>query len=137
MKRYILILFVAVISFSSCSLESEEQISFSLVFLPIETAEVPTEFELGETYSITIRYFLPSACYQFSDIYYDYDENSRIIAVNSILNNDEICTQALIEQEHTFSVICSQQENYVFKFWQGENSQGEDQYLIVEVPVID
>jgi hypothetical protein len=135
MKRYILILFVAVISFSSCSLESEEQISFSLVFLPIETAEVPTEFEFGETYSITIRYFLPSACYQFRDIYYDYDENSRIIAVNSILNNDEICTQALIEQEHTFSVLCSQQENYVFKFWQGENSQGEDQYLIVEVPV--
>lgn len=135
MKRYILILFVAVISFSSCSIESEEQISFSLVFLPIETAEVPTEFEFGETYSITIRYFLPSACYQFRDIYYDYDENSRIIAVNSILNNDQICTQALIEQEHTFSVICSQEENYVFKFWQGENSQGEDQYLIVEVPV--
>jgi hypothetical protein len=135
MKRYILILFVAVISFSSCSIESEDQISFSLVFLPIETAEVPTEFEFGETYSITIRYFLPSACYQFRDIYYDYDENSRIIAVNSILNNDQICTQALIEQEHTFSVICSQEENYVFKFWQGENSQGEDQYLIVEVPV--
>lgn len=137
MKRYILILFVAVISFSSCSLESEDQISFSLVFLPIETAEVPTEFEFGETYSITISYFLPSACYQFRDIYYDYDENSRIIAVNSILNNDQICTQALIEQEHTFSVLCSQEENYVFKFWQGENSQGEDQYLIVEVPVID
>jgi hypothetical protein len=38
--------------------------------------------------------------------------------------------------EVSFDFFVGQEESYVFKFWQGENENGDNQCLIVEVPVV-
>ncbi|AOW21035.1 lipoprotein [Urechidicola croceus] len=137
MKRYILIL-VAILSLSSCSLDDDsDSLSFYPTLVAIDDAVVPEEFQLGESYEITIDYTLPNACYSFNDIYYEYDQNTRIVAVRVLVTNDTSCTQATIEEQYTFTVQVTQTEPYVFKFWQGEDNQGNNQYLIVEVPVVE
>lgn len=136
MKRYILILLTVLISFSSCSPDEDNDVtSFIPVLIPIESAEVPLEFTLGESYQITVKYAFPNGCYTFSDIHYETSGYTRIIAIRAITNNSQACTQSIIEGEHIFTLKCTQKEPYVLKFWKGKDTQGQDQYLIIEVPV--
>jgi hypothetical protein len=136
MKRYIIILLTVLISFSACSPSGDDNItSFIPVIIPVESAEVPLEFTLGESYPITVRYAFPNGCYTFNDIHYETNGYTRIIAIRAIVNNNKACTQSIVEGEHTFTLKCTQTETYILKFWKGKDTQGQDQYLIVEVPV--
>ena len=136
MKRFIFLFLTILILFSSCSTDSNDDLTITVpVFLAIETTEVPQEFTFGESYPIKVSYILPNGCYSFNDIHYEANGAERIIAVRSTLNNGEACTQATIQQEHTFTLTCNQNETYILKFWKGKDSQGKDQYSIVEVPV--
>ena len=37
--------------------------------------------------------------------------------------------------ENTFNFKVTSNGSYIFKFWQGEDEAGEDQYLTIEIPV--
>jgi hypothetical protein len=37
----------------------------------------------------------------------------------------------------TFNFIVTSNGTYIFKFWQGEDDNGNDLYYIVEVPVVE
>lgn len=123
--------------FVSCSLNDDDQ-SFSFEILPIESVDIPNEFALGETYPITVSYFKPSSCHAFKEFYYLKENNERTVAaINYVFerNNCEDLTDELVEA--TFNFIVTSNGSYIFKFWQGEDANGEDQYLIKEVPVVD
>ena len=137
MKRYIFLLLTVLISFTSCSLEEEDPITGSVpILLPIDSASVPSEFTYGESYSIVVNYSLPNGCYNFNDIHYETSNNSRTIAIRAILNDNQACTQSIVNRNHSFTLKCTQKETYILKFWKGKDISGQDQYLIVEVPVI-
>ena len=38
-------------------------------------------------------------------------------------------------EEVTFNFMVTGNGSYIFKFWQGEYANGDDQYLTIEVPV--
>jgi len=136
MKRYIIILLTVLITFSSCSLSGDDNLTgFNPVLIPVESAEVPLEFTFGESYPITVKYAFPNGCYTFNDIHYETSGYTRIIAIRAILSNGQSCTQSIVEGEHTFTLKCTQKETYILKFWKGKDTQGQDQYLTVEVPV--
>ncbi len=135
MKRYILILITVLVSFSSCSSDAIENVtSFIPELIPVESAEVPSEFTFGETYEIPVKYIFPNGCYTFNDIHYEASGYTRTIAIRATVSNQS-CTQSLVEGEHTFTLKCNQKETYILKFWKGKDTQGQDQYMIVEVPV--
>ena len=50
-------------------------------------------------------------------------------------NNCNDLSDELVEA--TFNFIVTSNGSYIFKFWQGVDENDEDQYLIIEVPVID
>ncbi|WP_104735044.1 hypothetical protein [Hanstruepera ponticola] len=110
----------------------------SFVILPVEDAIVPTEFERYETYDIYLEYLRPTSCHGFNDIYYTRETNERTVAiVAKYFQSNNNCVEIDEPTEASFRFKATTEDLYIFKFWQGEDENGEDQYMIIEVPVID
>ena len=134
MKK-LLVLCLTFILFASCSVE-DDSTNYSFEVLPVESVEIPDEFTLGEVYPITVSYFRSSTCHLFREFYYLKENNERTVAPIDYVfeeNNCQDLNDELVEQ--TFNFIVTSNGSYIFKFWQGEDANGEDQYLIIEVPV--
>ncbi|WP_346883787.1 hypothetical protein [uncultured Algibacter sp.] len=136
MKRLFLFYF-ALILFASCS-SDDDAISFTADVLPVESVDIPDEFTLGETYPITVSYFRPSTCYQFRDFYYLKENNERTVApINYVFDRSNCETLENVLVEATFNFIVTSNGSYIFKFWQGNDDDGDPQFLTIEVPVVE
>ncbi len=85
-----------------------------------------------------MTYTKPNGCYYFNDFIYEVDDQQRTIAVvNTVFTNLNNSAKKMQTEEVTvhFDFIVLSNETYVFKFYQGEDENGEDQFLLVEVPV--
>lgn len=135
MKKLIALSFILLL-FTACSVDDNSNYSFEV--LPVESVTIPDAFTLGETYPITISYFRPSTCHSFRELYYTKDDNQRTVAPITIAIEDKNC-QTLEDEltETTFNFVVTSKGSYIFKFWQGEDENGEDQYLTIEVPVTE
>lgn len=132
-KKIFFVIF-AVISMVSCSDDDSYEYHYEL--LPIEDAVVPDEFIYGEVYDLSVTYIVPSDCYVNSDILYEYDYDARNVAVISLVLESNDCQTIDLEQELSFKVHALQKSPYIFRFWQGDDENGEPIYLSIEVPVI-
>ena len=56
-------------------------------------------------------------------------------AIGSMLSDSEDCQEVLQEVETSFNFIVLYDQTYLFKFYTGEDENGEAQYLEIEVPV--
>ena len=102
MKKLVLLLSL-LFAFNSCSTDDGDNFRFEL--LPVESVEIPNEFTLGETYEITIRYYRPSTCHAFNSFYYEKNLNTRTIAVESIVFEQDGCEaleSVLVEKKLNF-----------------------------------
>ena len=133
--RKIFFVIFAVVLLVSCS--DDDSYDYHYELLPIEEAQVPVEFEFGKIYEITVKYISPSDCYINSDILYEYDEDARNVAVISLVIESNDCETIDFEEELTFRVHALQASPYIFRFWQGDDDNGEPIYLTIEVPVIN
>ncbi|WP_299244741.1 hypothetical protein [uncultured Aquimarina sp.] len=139
MKRIGIILLII---FSGCltgCLNDDDGIIFSYERIPIEQVDIPGQFTRGETYKITVFYFRPSDCHSFSGFDYDRLSNERTVSVLNVVVQDRMCEDLeetdLIDTSINFFV--GSEDSYIFRFWQGVNDQGENDFLIIEVPVVE
>ncbi|WP_458628160.1 hypothetical protein [Winogradskyella sp. PC D3.3] len=136
MKRYALLVFIFISAFTSCSLEDDNSYVGTEV-MPIESVEIPEHFIYGESYEILITYNRPSTCYQFYNFLYDIEGNERTVAVvNSVYSNTS-CVDDLESVTVSLNFMVTGTETYLFKFYQGHDEEGEDQYYLAEVPVLN
>lgn len=122
----------------SCNIEDDDYVNIESEFIPIENVELPLSFELGETYQIKVFYYRPTSCHVFHDFFYNADGVERTVAVVNLVYDLDDCenlNNELVERSFNFSALYNQV--YTFKFWQGEDENGEDIYLIYEVPVLE
>ena len=131
--KRIFFVFFAIVFFVSCS--DDEGSDYHYELLPISEVVVPEEFEHGVTYDLTVKYMIPDNCYLETDVLYEYDEFARNVAVVSLVLSEDDCNPLEIEETLTFQLQALQTNSYEFKFWQGDDENGEPIYLIVEVPV--
>lgn len=135
MKKFVLLL-LAVITVSSCSLEDDGQRYYYEV-LPVESFEVPESFVLGQTYEIKVTYKKPSNCHIFNGFYYEKDLNTRIIGIQTtVLDNDDcqdLENSEPIAASFDFQVVSN--GTYIFKFYKGEDAEGNNIFEEVEIPV--
>ncbi len=120
----------------ACSVDDTQD--FNLEILPVESVDIPDSFTLGQTYPITVTYLKPSTCHLFREFYYAKENNIRTVAIidYKYLNHDcEDLENELVEATFNFNVTSN--GSYIFKFWQGEDADGVDQYLTIEVPVTE
>ena len=139
MKKIVfLILLVGLALFNSCAVD-DSVAEFQIEFVPIETVEIPAEFDFGETYTITVTYKRPTTCHSFSSFNYVPEQgNVRNVAVVNFVtfgNDCETLEDDVQSESFSFSVLDT--NTYTFKFWQGKDDNGQDMYLIFEVPVTD
>lgn len=136
MKKLVLICF-SLLFLASCS-NNDDYLDYYFEFMPIESISIPEEFILGQVYTISYTYYRPTSCHGFHDLYYYAENNQRTVAVINIVFEDtncEVLTDELLERSFNFKPLDYQ--TYLFKFWQGEDENGEDIYLTYEIPVVE
>lgn len=138
MKKFFVFCLITLL-FASCSIGDDDGgPNFSFEILPVESVVIPDAFTLGETYPITVSYLRPSTCHTFKEFYYLKENNERTVApINYAFerNDCEILQNELVNE--TFNFIVTSNGSYIFKFWQGNDTDGKGQYLTIEVPVVD
>jgi hypothetical protein len=137
MRTHTLFLFLLALGLTSCSLDDSDENSFYVEFLPIESVEVPEHFVYGETYDILLTYIKPSACYVFRDFYYVVNGNERIVAIENTVYTNENCIEDPESATVSLELTVTGTETYIFKFYQGKDEYGVDQYHLVEVPIME
>ena len=107
-----------------------------LEYIGVVSAELPDEFTYGLTHEIYITIELPNSCYfHYGQYDYFYEGTTRLIYPIVHIDDDVSCTQNITETTFSIPVHALQDEPYIFKFYQGEDANGEDMYLTIEVPV--
>ena len=104
--------------------------------LVITGVEMPPSFQLGELYNIPITFELPDGCTQFETFQIvTISDTEREIVVIGARKDTGACTLQITEVTETliFQVLFDQ--TYTFKFWQGDDANGDPQYLEIQVPV--
>lgn len=133
MKKIITLILGAFL-FYSC-LNNNDLQNFKYEFIPIDKAITPASFTFGEKDTITLKYTFVNGCYGFNNVYYQYQDTTRVVAINAFVNLSEDCTLALIEEEYKLVVHASQKEDYLFKFYKGKDSIGENIFEEIIIPV--
>src|SRR5690606_31415580 len=114
--------------------------NFRYETLEIIDATLPEAFEYGELYTIEFNYLRPTNCHYYEG--FDFQKTAKtertIYAIGAVI--DQTDCQDLTEENNTgtatFDFEVRYRENYTFKFYQGDNEEGEKQYLTIEVPVV-
>ena len=132
MKKFVDYCLMVVFIFS-CSISDDGSQDIYYELLPVETATLPDEFHLGDTYEITLTYIRPSTCYAFNNIYYLKEGNQRTVAIVAYLvSGNNNCETLNEEMETSFNFKATNSGSYIFKFWLGDSN-----YQTVVVPVVD
>ncbi len=135
MKKIVLFLIV-ITSFLSCSLDDDSP-TYTYEVLPVDSYVVPTSFTLGQTYEIKLKYQKPTSCHIYQGVYYEKNLNTRTIAIQTAVQNNQVCTQEIPPiSEVSFNFMVSNTGSYIFKFYKGEDAGGEDIFEEVEIPVV-
>ena len=138
MKRRFIALWVLVVALTinSCDL-GDDGPNFRFVALQIESVEMPESFELDATYQINVTYTLPDGCTYFEgfDVTKEDVTTREVVAIGSQRTDQEVCTEAIRTIEDSFDFVVIYSEPYLFRFYQGEDANGDPQFLEVVVPV--
>lgn len=136
MKKFIF-LTISSILLLSCSLDDENK-TFNLEIVPINTVEMPTAYKVDSVTKIPITYLKPTVCHEFSNFYYNSIGNERTVAIFCSKQNNTECT-SLGNNNNPITVLLSFKPSntgtYNFRFWTGINDLGIDQYIEHEIVV--
>jgi hypothetical protein len=136
MKKIVLFV-VLMTSLLSCSVDNDNT-TYTYSVLPVESYVVPTNFTLGKTYEIKLKYQKPTSCHIYQGIYFDKNLNIRTIAIQAAVPNNQICTQEIPPvSEVSFNFMVTNTGSYIFKFFKGKDAAGENIFEEVEIPVVD
>ena len=133
MKKLVLLL--SVILLSSCLNNDDDLPKYKYEFIKIDEVTAPDNFTFGEKDTISIKYTLPNKCYHFNDIYYDYNDTIRTVAVRAIVDLDEFCAEVITQKEYKLIVNALQKEDYLFKFYKGKDNEGKSIFEEIVIPV--
>lgn len=136
MKKLILLALI-IGGFNSCSIEDSNSRNFYTEFMPVTSVNTPDQFVLGGTYEISVTYDAPNDCYEFNRFVYEVNQNARTVAVLNTVYTDTNCSEVSETVQVSFELRVMSSETYVFQFWQGQDTEGQDQYFVVEVPVVE
>ena len=137
--KYLLIMMVALtLTVTSCSDDDDvNDHEYHLEYIGVTSADLPDEFIYGLTYRINVTIELPNSCYYYYNQYdYFYEGTSRLIYPIAHVDDNVPCTPNITETTFSIPVQALQNETYIFKFYQGEDTNGQDLFLTIEVPVI-
>ena len=137
MKK-ILLLLTVLFMVCSCSIEPEKTVD--IVFIAADSIDAPSYVAPGHTYPIKMYYKKPTYCYYVSDeVYSEIAGSVYTLAVPAYFIQDANCqppTTAAPEQiVYNFMCPLSTATSFTFKFYNGDDAQGNKKFIEVAVPV--
>ena len=137
MKKLVSIV-LALFLLNSCSVDQDQQPSYTVSVLPIESVIMPTvstTLPAPTTYPIIIKYKNPNSCTRYNGFYYKKDLLNRTVGIEVFSENGRTCTvdNTLVEKTLNFEPIAA--GTYIFKFYTGEDANGVNQYIIQNIVV--
>lgn len=134
MKRVLMYVMFCCLLFS-CSLQDDSLANFQLKTLPIKKVEIAQSFDLGSTQTIKIIYDLPDSCHQFYEITESNNGSATIFTVTAQVIGETDCNTVVKEETREIRFKAAQTEDYIFKFWKGRDSSGNDMFIEMTIPV--
>ncbi len=135
MKKLLLSTFVAILSLG-CSKDDAESLNQELV--PTVSVNIPDSLKTGQTYEFDVLYKKTTNCHYFSGFDVSKNENTIVVGVvnnySSVINN--CSSNGNLQETAKLNFVVEREDFYIFKFWQGKSSVGEDIFLKKEVPII-
>lgn len=138
----LLILLLITAGFQGCDFDDDDSVNLYFETLPALDADFPESFEYGKIYRIHVTMERPTNCYYFRG--FDFFRTGTIPTERTIfpiasVTDQEGCSvltepDNIIVDYFDFEVLYT--ETYVFKLYAGINENGEDEFLIWEVPVV-
>ncbi len=136
MKKLFYVVCAALV-LNSCGFDDEPSMAREYL-LPTQSVEGPESIVLGETATFEVTYERPNDCYIFNGFYYDIHSNVRIVAVKSIVFDEEPCAG---QAESTFVAPLEFEPqavgHYTLKFWTENDDQNQPVYLEKEIDVVN
>lgn len=137
MKRILLVCLMA-LTVMSCS--DEEVPIFFFEFVPVESVtNIPDNFTVNKPDTLQITYFRPSTCHGFDGFEVEKDGDARNIAIITKVIEERGDCDPLNEDVRTAPLIFKPEEpgSVQLRFFQGKDEEGENQFLIVDVPILE
>ncbi|RMB63405.1 hypothetical protein EAX61_03165 [Dokdonia sinensis] len=135
MKKILIVLVLAFVAMS-CSDDDAQMFFFELV--PTASVEnVPEKFILNQADTLVVRFARPSICHSFQGFEFEREGNTRKIAVvTRVLEGGDQCVDP-DEEDRVVPFIFRPEATgtVVLRFFQGDDADGEQQFLDIEVPI--
>lgn len=130
------VLLLLLLALTACNVDDDANFNYELV--PVQNATFPETFVFGSTYEIPVEFIRPTACHFFADFSFSkIDETTRRMGVvNSVFTDQDCADLTDSTSEMSFNFMVLYDGTYTFEFWNGEDANGEDQYIVFEVPVV-
>ncbi|WP_335966983.1 hypothetical protein [Galbibacter sp. PAP.153] len=125
------------LGFSSCDISDDDTANFHYETLEITGADLPEYFEYGKMYNIEFTYLRPTDCHIYDGFEFNpTGETERtIFAIAAVVERADCKDLTAIEGTDNFDFEVRYRDPYTFKFYVGEDEDGEKEYLTYEVPV--
>lgn len=126
--------------FSACSIDDgANQYNFTYKLSPVTEVDIPDTLIYNAKYHFDITFEKPSDCYSFSGFDYTKEGNVRIIGVVNSVLQDSSCKvlDTTMMETRNLDFYVERHDYYKFKFWQGNDSIGEPEYLTKKVVVTE
>jgi len=98
---------------------------------------LPDSFVHAQAYGIKIIYKHPTRCDRFSG--FDISKNGNDIFIGVVSSHHTSNTNCVdtgnLQDSVTLNFVAERDDFYIFNFWKGKNALGEDEFLIIEIPV--
>ena len=135
MKKLPLLIFVAYLILG-CSKDDGESLNQELA--PTVSVNIPDSLKTGQAYEFDVLYKKTTHCHSFSG--FDVSKNENTIVVGVVNNyrsvNNNCSTNGNLQETAKLNFVVEREDFYIFRFWQGKSSVGEDMFLTKEVPII-
>jgi len=135
MKRLVLMLF-SFAYLTSCTSDDDAG-SLTPNLAAVLSVTFPDSFVHAQAYGIEIIYKRPTNCDHFTGFDISKDENEIFIGVvcSYHTSNTNCVDTGNLQDSVTLNFVAERDDFYIFNFWQGKNALGEDEFLIIEIPV--
>src|SRR5690606_29706783 len=136
MKRVFFLLLVASFTlFTSCDIDDD--VNYHFEALQVKSVEMPEAFDYGEIYNIKVTYFRPNNCTFFEgfDVVKEDLTTRKVVTIGTVIEDEEECSGSGEDLVASFNFEVLYDEPYIFRYWTGEDANGEPTYLEITVPV--
>ena len=135
MKRLLSLTLFACLTLS-CSKDDNDSLNQELA--PTVSVNIPDSLKTGQAYEFDVLYNKTTSCHYFSGFDVSKKDNLIVVGVvNSYRSGNTNCNSAgNLRQTAKLNFVAEREDFYIFKFWQGKSSVGEDTFLTKEVPII-